>query len=103
MPSQFEAERIAALEEEIKAKTQELRLLRESRRLNYEDYSEYQRDKYGKYSLLNVFNAPLRDLAIRMVMLVESTRPGGSKYLSFKKGTRIKDLTAEQVSFCNSF
>lgn len=97
-------DRIAELEAEIALKMAELKQLKEGNHLDFSDYNSFDNEKYSNYSLGQVISPELRSLAIRMLTIEEKTRPyDESKYLTTKPKPKVKQMTKEEISFCNAF
>lgn len=97
--------RIAELEAEIALKMAELKQLKEGNHLDFSDYNSFDSEKYSNYSLGHVISPELRSLAIRMLTIEEKTRAhhDNSKYLTTKPKPKVKEMTKEEISFCNDF
>lgn len=99
-------ERIAQLEAEILAKKAELKALKYRACIDYSIYRTFRDGVYDHcYSHgLSVCLAPaITALARVLVSVYEVTRNDGSKYLTVKQGIKMKDLSREQIAFCNDF
>lgn len=96
-------DRIQELEREIELKKAELASLKKQKHLNFDVYNNFQKEKYGSYSIGAVLNAELRSLVTRVVSIKEQTRTYDlTKYLTSKQKARTKDMTEEELLFCNN-
>lgn len=97
-------DRIKELEREIEIKKAELKSLKKQKHLNFDDYNQFESQKYGNFSIGYSLSADLRSLATRLASLKVETRAyDGTQYINARKKTRIADMTQEELSFCNDF
>lgn len=99
-------ERIALLEAEIKAKKDELKSLKYRRHIDYSIYRSFRGGLYDRgcsCGLAHRLSPEISALARSLAVIYEETRNDGSKYLCCEKNVKIKDLSFDQISFCNEF